>query len=198
MHDEPGFSSRDEQPINVDAPDHVVLSYVVWTCPVESLMLERMMKIPISDTLSRTQLLEENFSVEPPLQSSQPSEPPLPLSTKTNHHPTVREKRARETVNFECSSCSFPVKQLWHSVCAAWSLLACQRDNWEDVGVEVSYPVTAGMFEDPEDDWLATASSRARARVKVNMKKLSSDERAQFRAAQGKEMDQWISNDSKE
>ena len=44
----------------------------------------------------------------------------------------------------------------------------------EKVGVEVSYPVTADMFENPEDDLLATA---------------------QFRADQGKEMDQWISND---
>ena len=34
-----------------------------------------------------------------------------------------------------------------------------------------------------------------RARVEVNNKKLSSDERAQFQAAQSKEMDQWISND---
>ena len=51
------------------------------------------------------------------------------------------------------------------------------------------------MFENPEDDWLATASSMARARVDVNIKKLSSDERAQFRAAQRKETDQWISND---
>ena len=50
-------------------------------------------------------------------------------------------------------------------------------------------------FENPEDDWLATASSRARARVEVNIKKLSVDERAQFRAAQHKEMDQWISSD---
>ena len=63
------------------------------------------------------------------------------------------------------------------------------------VGVEVSYPVTADMFENPEDDWVATASSRARARVEVNIKKLSAEERAQFRVAQHKEMDQWISND---
>ena len=60
----------------------------------------------------------------------------------------------------------------------------------EKVGVE--YPVTADMLA---NDWLATASSRARARVEVNIKKLSADERAQFRAAQHKEMDQWISND---
>ena len=59
----------------------------------------------------------------------------------------------------------------------------------------MSYPGTADMFENPEDDWLATASSRARARVEVNIKKLSADERAQFRAAQDKEMGKWISND---
>ena len=49
------------------------------------------------------------------------------------------------------------------------------------VGVEVSYPLTADMFENPSDDWLA------------NIKKLSAEERAQFRATQHKEMDQWIS-----
>ena len=69
------------------------------------------------------------------------------------------------------------------------------NEQWKKVGVEVRYPVTLDMFENPEDDWLATASSRARARVEVNIKKLTADERAQFRAAQHKEMDQWISND---
>ena len=67
--------------------------------------------------------------------------------------------------------------------------------QWKKVGVEVSYPVTAEMFENPEDDWLAIASSRTRARVEVNIKKLSAEERAQFRAAQHTEMDRWISND---
>ena len=90
----------------------------------------------------------------------------------------------------------FPlVKLLWHSVRIAWNLLVCRINNGKEVGVEVSYPVTADMFANPEDDWLAAASSRARARVEVNIKKLSAEERAQFRAAQGKEMDQWISND---
>ena len=69
------------------------------------------------------------------------------------------------------------------------------NEQWKQVGVEVSCPVTADVFEYPEDDWLATASSRARARVEVNIKKLSADERAQFRAGQGKDMDQWTSND---
>ena len=55
--------------------------------------------------------------------------------------------------------------------------------------------MTANMFENPENDWLATASSRARARFQVNIKKLSADERAQFRTAQSKEMDKSISND---
>ena len=61
--------------------------------------------------------------------------------------------------------------------------------QWKKVGVEVRYLVTADMFENPEYDWLATASSRARARVEVNIKKRSADERPQFRAAQDKEMD---------
>ena len=55
--------------------------------------------------------------------------------------------------------------------------------------------MTADMFENPENDWRATASTRARARVEVNIKNLSADERAQFLAAQRKEMDQWITND---
>ena len=37
----------------------------------------------------------------------------------------------------------------------------------EKVGVEVSYLVSADVFKNPEDDWLATASSRARARDEV-------------------------------
>ena len=54
------------------------------------------------------------------------------------------------------------------------------RNQWKKVGVEVSYRATAEMFEKPEDDWLATASSRARARVEVSIKKISYGERAQF------------------
>ena len=64
-----------------------------------------------------------------------------------------------------------------------------------EVCVEVSYPVTADMFEKPVNDWLANASSRARARVEVNINNVSADERAQFRAAQDKDTEQWISND---
>ena len=63
------------------------------------------------------------------------------------------------------------------------------------IGAEMSYPVTADMFENPENDWFATASSKARARVEVNLKKLYADGRAQFRAIQEKAMDQWKNND---
>ena len=64
------------------------------------------------------------------------------------------------------------MKLLWNSVRISWNLLVCRINNGKKVGVEVSYPVTADMFENPEDDWLASASSRARARVEVNIKKL--------------------------
>ena len=58
----------------------------------------------------------------------------------------------------------------------------------EKVGVELSYPVTPDMFENPEDDWLETSSSKARARIDVNIKKLSAEERAQFPEVQHKEL----------
>ena len=51
-----------------------------------------------------------------------------------------------------------------------WSLLTRRRNH----GVEVRYLVTAELFEQPEDDWLSTASSRARVRVEVIIRKLSS------------------------
>ena len=171
----------------------IMLCYLVmWKCPVESLMLERMKKIPISNqfqtSLSRNILLlshscsRENPSVEPQLQSSPPFEPPVPHQqrrTTTQHFKrNVRNVRARQS----CSSAP-PVP----SSEGALAFRACSlepacvsKKQCKIVGVEVSYPVTADMFENPEDDWLATASSRARARVEVNIKKLSSDERAQF------------------
>ena len=143
------------------------------------------------------QLLEGNSSVEPQLQSSQPSEPPLPPPRRR-----ITTQQFERNVRARQSTSSVPPVPSSEAALAfrACSLeLACvSKKQLGKVGVVVSYPVTAAMFEDPEDDWLATASSRTPARVEVNTKKLSSDERAQFRAAQGKEMDQWISNDPKE
>ena len=73
---------------------------------------------------------------------------------------------------------------------------AClSKKQWKKGWCRSELPCDADMFENPEDQLLATASSMACARVEVNIKKLSAEERAQFRAAQHKEMDQWISND---
>ena len=53
------------------------------------------------------QLSEENPLVERQLQSPQSSEPQsVPPRRRITTQQTVREKRARETVNFECFSCS--------------------------------------------------------------------------------------------
>ena len=143
--------------------------------------------------LSQNSFSRKNLFVEPQLQSS-PSEPPLPPPRRRiTTQQFERNVRARQS-----NSSVLPVP--FSEAALALSASGLQpahvsKKQWEKVGVEVSYPVTAEIFEKPEDDWLATASSRACARVEVNIKKLSSDERAQFRAAQGKEMDQWISSD---
>ena len=149
-----------------------------------------MTRIPIFNVFQITS--DENPHVEP--QSPQSSEPRLP-------HPRRRitSQQFERNVHARQSTSSF------HPVPSSEAALAFSPDSlepaclsnkqWKKVVVEVSYPVTADTFENPEDDWHASASSRARARVEVNIKKLSAEERAQFRAAQHKEMDQWISND---
>ena len=86
-----------------------------------------------------------------------------------------------------------PVKLRWQFSADSLETACLSNKHWKKVGVEVSYPVTADIFENPENDWLATASIQGSWLVlTVNIKKLSADERAQFRAAQDKEMDQWI------
>ena len=177
MRNEPGSSCRDGQLIRVDAPDHAVI-------PGDVEMHGEEFEVGANDenpNFQRVpdQLSEEKSLVEP--QSPQSSQPRLP-------HPRrrVTAQQFERNVRARQSTSSFsPVP----------SSEAALAFSAKKVGVEVSYPVTADMFENPENDWLATASSRARARVEVNIKKLSADESAQFRAAQDKEMDQWISND---
>ena len=190
MRNEPGSSSRDGQPIRVDAPDHAVI-------PGDLEMQGEEFEVGANDENSNFQRVpdhpsDENTHVEP--QSPQSSDPRLP-------HPRRRitSQQLERNVRARQSTSSF------HPLPSSEAALAFSADSlepaclsnkqWKKVGVEVSYPVTADMFENHEDDWLATASSRARARVEVNIKKLSAEERAQCRAAQHKEMDQWISND---
>ena len=140
------------------------------------------------------QTSDENPSVEPQLQSPKSSEPRLqhPRRRITSQQ-FERNVRARQSLS---SVLPVPSSEAALAYSASSLAPAClSNKQWKKFGFEVSYPVTADLFENPENDWLATASSRARARVEVNIKKLSADERAQFLAAQDKETDQWISND---
>ena len=179
MQNEPESSSRVGQPIRVDEPD------------VE--MQGEEFEVGANEQNPHFQRVPDQPSDEnPPVesQSIQSSEPRLP-------HPRRRitSQQFERNVRARQSTSSFhpvPSSEAALAFSADSLELACLSDKqWKKVGVEVSYPVTTDMFENPEDDWLATASSRARARVEVNIKELSDDERAQFRAAQNQEMDQW-------
>ena len=71
MHNEPGSSSRDGQPINVDAPDHAVI-------PGDLEMSSGEFEVGADDENPKFQcvpgqLSEDNRSVEPQLQSLQSS-----------------------------------------------------------------------------------------------------------------------------
>ena len=100
MHNEPGSSSRDGQPINVDAPDHVVL-------PRDVEMPSGEFEVGAHDASPNFQLVSEQFFeehplVEPQLQSS-PCEPPLPPPRRRiTTQQFQRNVRARQS-NFECS-----------------------------------------------------------------------------------------------
>ena len=178
------------QPVQVDEPDHAVI-------PVAVEMQGEEFEVGANDENPNFQRVPDQPSDEnPPVesQSLQSSEPRLP-------HPRrlITSQQFERNVRARQSTSSF------HPVPSSEAALAFSADSlepacfsnkqWKKVGVEVRYPVTADMFENPEDDSLAAATSRARARVEVNIKKLSADERAQFRAAQDREMDQWGSND---
>ena len=80
------------------------------------------------------QLLEENPSVAPPLQSSQPSEPPLPpRRRRVTTQQFERNVRARQSTSSACSL----------------ELACVSKKQRRKVGVEVSNLVTAKRFEKP-------------------------------------------------
>ena len=145
----------------------------MWKCMVKNSRLERITRIPIFNL----------FQINLPkkillLNHSRPN----PLSHDCHIHEdesllySLRETCARDSER-RCFLL-FPLVKLADSLEPA----CLSNKQWKKVGVEVSYPVTVDMFENPGNDWLATASSRARACVEVNIKKLSADERAQFQA----------------
>ena len=160
IHNEPGSSSRDGLPINVDAPDCAVVEMPSGEFEVgaddEKPNFQRVPQ----------QLSEENPSVEPPLQSSQSSEPQLLLPrrriTTQQFERNVRGRRSTSSVP--------PVPSSEAALALSASSMepaAMSKKQSKKVSVEVSYRVTAEMFKNPEDGWLASASSRARARVEV-------------------------------
>ena len=191
MRNEIVSSSRDGQPIRVDSPTRAVITGDV-EMPGEEFEIGADDENPNFQRVP-DQLSDENHPVEPQSQSLQSSEPRLP-------HPRRRittQQFERNVRAGQSTSSVPPVPSSEAALAFSASSLepAClSNKQWKNIGVEVSYPVTADMFENPENDWRATASSRARARVEVNIKELSADERAQCRAAQDKEMDQRTSN----
>ena len=147
MRNEPGSSSRDGQPIRVDAPDHAVIPEDVEIQGEEfevGANDENPNFIRVPDHPSF-----ENPHVEP--EAPQSSEPRLP-------HPRRRitSQQFERNVHARQSTSSF------HPVPSSEAALALSADSlepsclsnkqWKEVGDEVSYPVTADMFENPEDD----------------------------------------------
>ena len=152
VRNEPGSSSRDGQPIRVDAPDHAVIPGDVEGGEFEVGAIDEnsnFQRVPGHPS-------DENPHVEP--QSPRSSEPRLPHPRRRfTSQQFERNVRARQSVS------SF------HPVSSSEAALAFSADSlepaclankqWKNVGVEVSYPATVDMFDNPEDDWLATASS---------------------------------------
>ena len=161
---------------------------VMCRCPVESSRLERMMKIPIFN------VFQHSFPKKICLLNHSCSRHTLLSHSYYLHEDESPLNSSRENVRARLSISSvLPVPSSEATLAFSSSSLepaSVSKKPCEKVGVEVSYPVTAEVFENPEDGWFATASSRARARVEVNIKKLSSDERAQFRAPKARK---WIS-----
>ena len=126
MPNEPRSTSHDEQPINVDAPGHVVLHRDV-DMPSGEFDVGADDEIPISNLFqtsfskktlllyhrcSRHNLLSHRYHI---------NEDESPLNNS-------REKCARNS-QLRLFTRSLPMKQLWHPVRVAGSLLACRRNN---------------------------------------------------------------------
>ena len=120
-----------------------------------------MTRIPLFNVFQMNRPIESP-SVEPQLQSRQSSESRLPHPRRRiTTQQFERNVRVRQSAS---SVPSFPSREAALAFSASSLEPAClSNKQWKKVGVEVSYPLTADMFENPENDWLAIASSRARA-----------------------------------
>ena len=124
MRNEPGSSSRDGEPIRVDAPNHAVI-------PGDVEMRGEEFEVGANDENPNFQSVPDHLSEEnPPVESQSPqsSEPRFP-------HPPRRitTQQFESNVRARQSTSSFflfpQVKLLWHSVRIAWNLLVCRMNN---------------------------------------------------------------------
>ena len=165
----------------------------MWRCPGEEFDTGSDDENPNFHRVPR-QISEDNPSVEPQLQSSQSSEPQLPPPrrriTSQQFERNVRARRSMSSVA--------PVRS--NDAALAFSASSLEpayvsKKQWRKVRVEVSYPVTAEMFENPEErlacDCVIQGSCSCRSEhyeVYLLMNVHS------FEQLKAKEMDQWISH----
>ena len=160
MQNEPGSSSRDGQQIYVGPSDYVVRS--------GDSEVNTSRGIAGNDDNSNPQRVpsrgsDEHSSVESQLRSPQTPEIHVPLPRRRiTTQQFERNVRARTSTSSVLLASSSEAALAFSASSLEPACLITKQ--WKKIGVELSYPVTADMFENPEDDWLATASSRARAR----------------------------------
>ena len=96
------------------------------------------------------QLSDENHPVDPQSQSPQFSEPRLPHpQRRITTQQFERNVRARHSTS---SVPRVPSSEAALAFSASSLEPAClSNKQWKNIGVEVSYPVTADMFENPEN-----------------------------------------------
>ena len=141
VRNEPRSSSRDVQPIRVDAPDHAVK-------PGDVEMQGEEFEVEANDENPNFQRVpdlpyDENPHVES--HSPQSSEPRLPHPRRRiTSQQFERNVRARQSTS---SSHPVPSSEADLAFSADSLELAClSNKQWKKVGVEVSYPVTADMW----------------------------------------------------
>ena len=111
VRNEPGSSSRDGQPIRVDAPDHAVI-------PGDVEMQGEEFEVGANDENSNFQRVPDH-----------PSEPRLPHPRRRiTSQQFERNVRARQSTS-SFHPVFFRVKLLWHSVRIAWNLFVCRINN---------------------------------------------------------------------
>ena len=162
--------AQDGQPIRLYEPDHVVI-------PGDVEMQGEEFEVGANVENPKFQRVPDQPSDEnPPVESQSPqsSEPQLPHPRRRiTTLKLERNMRARQSTSSAPLVPSSEAALAFSADCLEPVCLSNKQSK--KVGVEVSHHVTADMLENPENDWLATASSEARDRVEVISKKLTAD-----------------------